>query len=95
MVTLLTLLAVGCASTNSCADYTGAVIACAGAAGADTTPYAEESVCGEWTPELENLYGAWYRCQADAYADADADGACETAEGYVAAASIAVECPAP
>lgn len=82
---LLFLLA--CAS-NSCASYVEAARACAESAGGDPDPYDEASICGTWTPTLEEAYGAWYRCQAAAWdASACVDGA-----DVVEAAGVAGEC---
>lgn len=87
---LLLVAFLGCASGNSCADYVDARQACSDEAGGTTT-YDADTICGEWTSELEDTYGDWYKCQMSAYTADE----CKTNAELLAAESAAATCPQP
>ncbi len=87
---MFALLLSACASGNSCADYITALQACTEEA-EGTAVYDAETACGEWTAELEELYGDWYQCQESAYTAVE----CKTATELNDAANAAATCPQP
>ena len=88
---VLLLLVLGCARPDACEAWAEAARDCAVASGADPAAYDLAATCSGWDDDLEAHYGAWYRCQADAYADAD----CSTGSGYAAAQTAAACCTPP
>ena len=83
---MLILLALACASGNSCADYVDARQACADGAGGSTV-YDADTICGEWTAELESTYHDWYKCQAAAYTAIKCQDAADVADAEEGAAT--------
>ncbi len=87
---MLLALLLACASGNACADYVSARQACSDAAGG-TTVYDADTICGDWTAELEDTYGDWYRCQQQAYIANE----CVDAAVLAQAENDAATCPQP
>lgn len=87
---MLLVLLFACASGNSCEAYIEALQACSDEAGGDTV-YDADTTCGQWTAELEDTYGDWYKCQAQAYSATE----CTDAAVFAEAENGAASCPAP
>ncbi|MBM4393189.1 MAG: hypothetical protein FJ090_18855 [Deltaproteobacteria bacterium] len=82
MATTWLWLLLACADENSCRDYIEVVAACNEDAGGEAV-YDAETICGEWTAEQEDAYGASYQCRAAAYEGVD----CTDTEAREAAVS--------